>query len=187
MSGAQHDAMDPEWTTTLRATPEVVAAAVAGLSDRAAARNEGPGTWSVRDVVAHLCDLEVTDWMPRVMRVVESPGSVFPPVNREAFRESLHGVALPDLVDLFRQRRLESLETLQAMDLTGSALALEAVHPALGPVTLRQLLATWVVHDLTHVAQIARILATSLRSSVGPWAEYLSILGDLDRRSGQGA
>lgn len=174
--------MNPDWATTLRTTPDVVAAAVDGLSDNTAARNEGPGTWSVWDVVAHLCDLERTDWIPRVKIVLESPGATFAPVHREAFRESLAGVPLPDLVDLFRERRRASLETLRGLELSESALDLEAVHPALGPVRLRQLLATWVVHDLTHVAQIARIRATSLRGDVGPWAEYLSILGDLERR-----
>lgn len=175
--------MNADWTTTLTTTPDVVAAAVAGLSENAAALDEGPGTWSVWDVVAHLCDLERTDWIPRVELVVTSPGATFAAVNREAFRESLTGVPLPDLVDLFRERRRASLRTLRGLELSESALDLEAVHPALGPVKLRQLLATWAVHDLTHVAQIARIRATSLRREVGPWAAYLSILGDLGRRT----
>ena len=137
----------------------------------------GPETWSPYVIVGHLIHGERTDWIPRAKIILEqSAQRRFTPYDRFAqFRES-KGKSLEVLLDEFAQLRRENLTTLRAWSLTDRQLALEGEHPELGPVTLRQLLATWVAHDLGHIAQTARVMAKQYRKAIGPWRAYLPIM-----------
>ena len=161
----------------LRRTPSVLRSWLGGLPPDWVRRNEGPESWSPLDIVGHLIHGERTDWIPRVRQILESAGKTpFPPFDRFAqFRES-KGKSLERLLDDFQELRAGSLEELESFQLGEAALALEGTHPEFGTVTLRQLLATWVTHDLGHLAQIARVMAKQHRAAVGPWGKYLSIL-----------
>lgn len=150
---------------------------LADLPEEWITSNEGPGTWSPYDIVGHLIHGEATDWIPRTRHILEGdPAVAFAPFDRFAqFRES-QGKSLGALLDEFEASRRENLEQLASFDLTEADLERKGRHPAFGPVTLRQLLATWVCHDLNHLAQIARVMAKRYRKAAGPWQEYLSIL-----------
>lgn len=161
----------------LERTPATLRALLAGLDDGWLAPHEGPDRWGPVDVVAHLADLEESDWLPRLRILLTGEGERrFAPVDRERFRTALAGRGLAELLDLFAERRGAGLETLRGLDFAAADLAREAVHPAFGPVTLSQLLAAWAVHDLNHLAQIARVLARRYDRAVGPWKEFLSVL-----------
>jgi hypothetical protein len=138
---------------------------------------EGPGTWSPYDVVGHLIHGERVDWIPRLAIILEHGTSrAFEAFDREAqFRES-QGKSLLLLLDTFRVLRAESLARLRAFNLGPEHLELRGMHPALGTVTVRQLLATWTAHDLDHIVQISRVMAKRFKQEVGPWAEYLSVM-----------
>ncbi len=157
--------------------PAVLDALLRDLPDAWTAANEGEGTWSPYDVVGHLIQGERTDWMARARRILEEgTARPFDPFDREAqFRES-EGKSLARLLDEFARLRAESLVELRALALTPAQLALRGLHPALGEVTLAQLLATWTAHDLTHLHQLARVLAHQYRAAVGPWSAYLGVL-----------
>ena len=161
----------------LERTPQALRAMLAGLPDVWTAATEGPDTWSPYDIVGHLVHGERTDWIPRARIILEQgPDRQFAPFDRFAqFRES-QGRPLHELLDEFARLRGENLDTLTGWRLTDSHLALEGEHPAFGRVTLRQLLATWVAHDLSHIAQIARVMAKQYRDEVGPWRAYLPIM-----------
>ena len=139
--------------------------------------NEGPDTWSPYVVVGHLIHGERTDWIPRAQIILaQSTDRRFTPFDRFAqFRES-EGKSLSELLEEFARLRASNLTTLVGWQLTDAQLALEGEHPELGTVTLRQLLATWVAHDLGHIAQIARVMAKQYREEVGPWRAYLPVL-----------
>ncbi|MGZ8413711.1 MAG: DinB family protein [Gemmatirosa sp.] len=161
----------------LERTPATFRAMLGGLSEVWTAPNEGPDTFSAFDNVGHLIHGERTDWIPRA-RVILAQGASrrFEPYDRFAqYRES-EGKTMAELLDEFARLRAGSLDTLRGWRLTDRELALEGEHPALGPVTLRQLLATWAAHDLGHVAQTARVLAKQYRDAVGPWRAYLPVL-----------
>ena len=150
-----------------------------GLSAPWLAADEGEGTYDPVDVVAHLVHNEETDWMPRLEIVlVHGESQPFTPFDRDAFRTRFAGWPLERLVPRFSAARRENLDKLETLRLRPVDLNRTGMHPALGRVTVRQLLAGWVVHDLTHLAQIARVLAKRYRSAVGPWREYLGVLGD---------
>jgi hypothetical protein len=161
----------------LERTPHTLRAMLAGLPSAWIDATEGPETWSPYVIVGHLLHGERTDWIPRVRCILEQgPDRRFAPFDRVAqFRES-EGKSLADLLDELAVLRAESLATLAGWRLTDAQLALEGEHPAFGPVTLRQLLATWVAHDLGHVAQTARVMAKQYREAVGPWRAYLPIM-----------
>ena len=161
----------------LERTPRTLHAMLAGLPESWTGATEGPDTWSPYDVVGHLVHGERTDWIPRARIILaQGPERRFTPFDRFAqFRES-QGKPLADLLDEFARLRAESLATLGDWRLTDAQLALQGEHPEFGPVTLRQLLATWVAHDLGHVTQIARVMAKQYRDAVGPWRAYLSIM-----------
>ena len=144
--------------------------------------NEGPETWSPNDVVGHLIHGERTDWMARARLILEQgEARVFDPFDRFAqFRES-QGKSIGQLLDEFAALRAENLRALEALKLEPEKLRKTGMHPALGSVTLEQLLATWVAHDMDHLAQIARVMAKQYDTAVGPWKEYLSILSDRQR------
>ena len=142
---------------------------------------EGEGTWSPYDVVGHLIHGERTDWIPRARHILAGEMRPFEPFDRTAqFRES-EGKSLAELLATFADLRHESLRALKAMNLTEDDLDRRGVHPALGEVTMAQLLSTWTVHDLDHVTQIARTMAKVYADAVGPWSAYLSILHDRQR------
>ncbi|HEX9639423.1 MAG TPA: DinB family protein [Acidobacteriota bacterium] len=147
------------------------------LPDDWVRQNEGPGTWSPFDVVGHLIHGEKTDWIPRARIILEHGGSkAFEPFDRFGMLHASRDKSMNQLLDEFAQLRSRNLSTLDALQITPQQLSLEGRHPELGRVTLGQLFATWVVHDLGHIAQIARVMAKSYRSAVGPWSEYLPIL-----------
>lgn len=163
--------------TVLERTPHALRGLLDGLSPAWTEATEGPQTWSPYAIVGHLIHGERTDWIPRV-RIILAQGSDrrFPVFDRFAqFRES-EGMSLAALLDEFARLRAGNLATLAGWRLTDAQLALEGGHPEFGAVTLRQLLATWVAHDLGHVAQIARVMAKQYRDAIGPWRAYLPIV-----------
>jgi hypothetical protein len=161
----------------LERTPATLRALLSGIDDSWTRRNEGPETFSAFDVLGHLVHGERADWIPRARIIVEQqPGRRFAPYDRFAqYRES-EGKSVADLLDEFARLRAQNLAILSGWQLSERALALEGEHPSLGRVTLRQLLATWVVHDLSHLAQVARVMAKQYREDVGPWRAYLPLL-----------
>jgi hypothetical protein len=161
----------------LERTPHVMRAMLAGLSPAWTDATEGPETWSPYVILGHLIHAERTDWIPRAELVLaQGANRRFTPYDRFAqFRES-EGKSLADLLDEFARLRADNVATLASWQLTDAQLALEGEHPAFGAVTLRQLLATWVAHDLGHVAQVARVMAKQYREAVGPWRAYLPVL-----------
>jgi len=163
----------------LRRSPAALDGLLKGV-DRAWERgSEGPDTFSPFDVVGHLIDGEETDWIPRA-RIILARGADrrFEPYDRFRHRKRNAGRTLESLLSEFGKLRAANLEQLRSWKLTDVELDLRGEHPALGPVTLRQLLAAWVVHDLEHVAQIARVMAKQYRPEVGPWVPYLPVLTD---------
>ncbi len=161
----------------LARTPATLDALLRGLPDVWTLRNEGKGTWTARDVVAHLAELERTDWMPRVQRLLEfGETRAFDPVDRAAFRRNARGKSLARLLGEFARLREKNLRDVRALKLGPRDFGRHGVHPALGRVTLSELIAAWAVHDLTHLHQIARILAFQYRGAVGPWERYLGVL-----------
>ncbi|HWJ21282.1 MAG TPA: DinB family protein [Gemmatimonadaceae bacterium] len=161
----------------LERTPQTLRALLAGLPPAWTDATEGPETWSPYVIVGHLIHGERTDWIPRARIILDQgPERRFTPYDRFAqFRES-EGKSLADLLDELARLRAENLATLAGWRLTDAQLALRGEHPEFGPVTLRQLLATWVAHDLGHVAQTARVMAKQYRDAVGPWRAYLPVM-----------
>jgi len=161
----------------LRRTPATLKQLLHGLPDEWIVSNEGPDTWSPFDVLGHLIHGEETDWIPRAKTILEDGESrSFTPFDRFAMFEISKGRSLHELLTTFEQLRVESLQQLEEMNVTPELLAKRGMHPELGAVTLAELLATWVVHDLSHVAQIVRAMSKQYRQEVGPWQAYLPIL-----------
>jgi len=139
--------------------------------------NEGENTWSVFEVVAHLIYGERTDWIPRAKIILQyGETRAFEPFDRGGHIQASQGKSLAQLLDEFARLRSESLDQLRAMNLQPADLGRRGRHPAFGPVTLSQHLASWTAHDLTHLHQISRILALQYREAVGPWRAYLGVL-----------
>jgi hypothetical protein len=161
----------------LRRTPAVLRALLSNLGDHWTAHTYGPNTWSPHDILAHLINCERTDWIPRARVILEGPaGRAFPPFDRQGYLAQARGKALAALLDEFDQCRRESLASLDSFNLTEAQFDRQAQHPALGPATLRNLLATWTVHDLNHISQICKAMAYQYKEQVGPWEAYMSIL-----------
>jgi len=161
----------------LRRTPALLRIWLEGLPERWITNNEGPDTWSPFDVVGHLIHGEATDWIPRAKQILEGRGGEpFPPFDRFAQFEESKGKTIDDLLTEFEAARARSLASLESFELTDEDLELTGTHPEFGTVSLRQLLAAWVTHDLSHVAQVARVMARQQADAVGPWKKYLSIL-----------
>jgi uncharacterized damage-inducible protein DinB len=161
----------------LRRTPSGLRSMLSGLSDPWVFNNYGPDTFSPFDVVGHLIHGERADWIGRARMILEHGESrTFEPFDRYAMYEASKGKTLAELLDTFESLRQENVRTLEAMRLTPEKLALRGRHPDLGTVTLENLLATWVAHDLNHVAQIAKAMARQYGEAVGPWEVHLSIL-----------
>ena len=160
----------------LQKTPAAIEALLTGLSSEWIAANEGHETWSPYDVVGHLIHGEKTDWIPR-MKIILSANSnkKFVPFNRFAMFEVRNG-SLQQLIAEFKSLREKNLAELRNANLTEDDLQKTGIHPEFGTVTLKQHLSSWVVHDLGHIAQIARVMAKQYRDEVGPWKKYLTIL-----------
>lgn len=161
----------------LARTPATLRALLAGLPEPWIRSDEGPDTFTAFDNVGHLIHGERTDWIARA-RIILAQGEDrrFAPYDRFAQVRESAGKTLAQLLDEFDALRAANLATLRGWRLTARELALEGEHPAFGRVTLQQLLATWVVHDLGHVAQVARVMAKRYRDEVGPWRAYLPVL-----------
>lgn len=161
----------------LERTPAALREMLHGLDAAWIDATEGPDTWSPFVIVGHLIHGERTDWIPRAQIILaQGESRRFTPYDRFAQFSESQGKSLDDLLDEFARLRAENLTTLAGWRLTDVQLALEGEHPAFGLVSLRQLLATWVAHDLGHIAQTARVMAKQYRDAVGPWREYLPIL-----------
>jgi hypothetical protein len=163
----------------LSRTPATLSALLLGLEGDWIRANEGPATYDAFDVVGHLIHAEDDDWIPRIEHVLaageETP---FRPFDREGMRRKYASATLRELLATFAARRAESLTRLRALGLTNADLARRGRHPELGTVTLGELLSTWVVHDLSHLAQIARVLAKARADEIGPWRAYFRVLSD---------
>lgn len=164
--------------TILQRTPTVLRALLDGLPDAWTRNDEGPGTWSPHLVMAHLINGERTDWIPRTRIILAAdPAGTFTPFDREGYFDEARALSLSALLEQFALLRAESLAALDAFQIGERELDLVAQHPGLGPVTLRHLLASWVVHDLGHLVQVSRTMARQYTDEVGPWAEYMAVLG----------
>lgn len=162
----------------LSRTPAVLETMLVGLPDAWLRNNEGGETWSPFDIAGHLLHGESTDWIPRLAKLLGTdPDNHFTPFDRFAqFRES-EGKTITAILEEFSNARQQNLAVLQAAGITETDLdARTGIHPHFGTVTLRQLLSTWVAHDLAHIAQIARVMAKQYKDEVGPWKEYLRIM-----------
>lgn len=161
----------------LSRTPAAIDVLLRGLPEMWTSRNEGENTWSVFDVISHLIHAERTDWMPRA-RVILQFGETrkFEPFDRWAQAQESEGKSLTQLLDEFAHLRSESLAELRALNLRREDFERRGRHPALGLITLSELLATWAAHDLNHIHQISRIMAHQYREAVGPWSAYLGVL-----------
>lgn len=164
-------------TDLLARTPSTINALLRGLPASWTHAHEGGETWSPFDVVGHLIHGEQTDWIPRV-KIILTHGEThaFEKFDRLAQFTASSGRTLPDLLDDFAKLRDDNLRELSSLGLTDADLARTGRHPELGVVTLRQLLATWVAHDLDHVVQISRVLARQYSDEVGPWRAYLRVI-----------
>lgn len=172
----------PQSIEVLRRTPGTLDALLRDAPEAWTRANEGPDTFSAFDNIGHLIDGEETDWIPRA-RIILARGAEprFEPYDRFRHWTRNRGRDLPSLLDEFARLREANLATLTGWNLTDAQLGLPGLHPRLGPVTLRQLLAAWVVHDLGHVAQVARVMAKQYKGAVGPWVPFLPVLTDHER------
>jgi hypothetical protein len=168
-----------EAIAALTRTPAALKAMLSGLSRNWTENNEGPETWSPYDVIGHLIHGERVDWISRAKIILEhGEARPFDPFDRFAQFEESKGKALEALLDEFAALRERNLATLREMKIRAGDFEKTGQHPALGRVTLKELLATWVTHDLDHIAQVARTMAKQYASEVGPWQAYISILHD---------
>jgi hypothetical protein len=166
-----------EAMAVLARTPAALDALLRGLSHLWVRGNEGTDTWSPYAIVGHLIEGERTDWMPRARMILEhGEAKSFEPFDRFAQMQENKDEPLERLLDDFARLRKENLAALRALNLQPEDLIRRGRHPALGVVTLSELLATWTVHDLTHLHQLSRVMASQYREAVGPWSAYLGVL-----------
>src|SRR5215813_6265973 len=169
----QHD----QAVEVLRRTPAVLTVFLRGLPEAWTRSNEGPDTWSAYDIVGHLLHGEEADWIERAHTILElGEERPFASFDRAAMFEAYRDYTLDQLLMAFEQARARNLASLSELQITPKNLALKGMHPSLGPVTLSQLLATWVVHDLNHIGQIVEVMSRQYAEAVGPWIAYLAIL-----------
>jgi uncharacterized damage-inducible protein DinB len=159
-------------------TPAVLTALLSDIPDAWLHNREGEGTFSAHDVLGHLIFGEQTDWIPRTRIILESgEARPFEPFDRRGHESVIAGRPVDELLQQFSTLRVANLETLRGFRLDERAIGATGMHPALGRVTLRELLATWVAHDLSHIGQMVRVMGKRYREDVGPWREYLRIMG----------
>lgn len=167
----------PNTISLLTRTPATLNALLRDLPEAWTRRNEGEKTWSAYDIVGHLIHGERTDWMPRAKMILEFGDTrAFEPFDRWAQARESEGKSLGELLDEFARLRSENLGELRALNLRPKDFGRRGRHPALGVVTLSELLATWAAHDLTHLHQLSRVMAYQYREAVGPWSAYLGVL-----------
>lgn len=158
-------------------TPAALDGLLRGLPEMWTRSNEGEGTWTVFDVLVHLIEADRVNWMTRAKRILAfADARPFEPFDRESGEDAIRQKSLPELLDAFASQRNEKLAELRALNLQPHDLERRGHHPAFGEVTLSQLLATWAAHDMTHLHQIARIMAGQYREAVGPWKKFLGVL-----------
>ncbi|NET32932.1 MAG: DinB family protein [Cyanothece sp. SIO1E1] len=164
----------------LERTPAVLESLLVGISDEWIHSNEGEHTWSPYQVIGHLIHGEKTDWIPRTKIILSnSPDKTFDPFDRFAQLNDPRNLSISELLDEFKTLRKQNLDELISLDIDDhTTLSKIGIHPEFGDVTLKELLSTWTVHDLGHIAQIARVMAKQYKSEVGPWIEYIRILRD---------
>lgn len=161
----------------LERTPQALACLLSGLSEEWLKCNEGEGTWNVSEVIGHLIEGEKNNWIPRIEAILKADGNKhFPPFDRFSHLHTRSENSIEQKLLEFKTIRLRNIARLQAIINPDLHLEWTGSHPAFGVVKLRELLSTWVVHDFTHIAQIARVMAERYRADVGPWKEYLGIL-----------
>lgn len=161
----------------LERTPQTLEYFLSGVSNQWLQCNEGEGTWSAFEVIEHLIEAEKTNWIPRIEFILqEGESQAFPPFDRYSHLNNRTEKSIERSLHEFKIIRLQSIDQLKSLINPALHLELTGSHPALGIVKLRELLSTWVVHDLTHIAQIVRVMALRYQTDVGPWREYLSIL-----------
>ena len=161
----------------LERTPGVLQTMLQSISTDWTSPNEGGESWSVYDIVGHLIHGEKTDWMPRMEIILsDNPDKKFIPFDRFAQFENSKGKSLSQLLDEFTSLRKARMEQLLSKGITAADLEKTGIHPFFGTVTLSQLLAAWVVHDLNHIGQISRVMAKQYKEAVGPWVEFLGII-----------
>ena len=161
----------------LERTPVVLEKMLSGLSDEWVMNNEGKDTWSPFDVVGHLIHGEKTDWVIRMEIILsDKANKKFVPFDRFAQLKDNKGKKLAQLLKEFARLRKKNIQILKAKKLTKKDLNKTGIHPEFGRVTLEELLATWVTHDLTHIGQMVRVMAKQYKKATGPWSEYLPLL-----------
>jgi hypothetical protein len=161
----------------LENTPAAVNALLRHLPEFWTTRSEGENTWNAWDVVGHLIYAEHADWIPRMALILESgEAKAFEPFDRQGHRKLYAGRSLEQLLDEFAVVRAANLTRLRALNLTDEQLERKGLHPALGSVTLNEMLATWAAHDLTHLHQIARVMSYQYRDAVGPFRAFLGVM-----------
>jgi DinB superfamily len=166
-----------EAVALLRRTPAVLDAWLRGLPSVWTQGREAENTWNAVEIVGHLNHGERTDWIPRARMILEhGPARPFEPFDRSGHAQEVRAKSLDQLLDTFAQLRAESLAALEKLHLERSDLERTGRHPALGQVTLAQLIAAWAVHDLTHLHQISRVMSNQYAAAVGPWSAYLGVL-----------
>ncbi len=160
----------------LERTPDTIRAMLGGLSSGWTTCNEGGESWSAYDIVGHLIHGEHTDWIERLEIILDRTDKNFQPFDRFAQFEESKGKTLQELLAEFERLRMNNIRYLKSRNIHDEQLDLTGIHPVFGTVTLRQLLSTWVAHDLNHLAQICRVMAHQYKQDVGPWKEFLPIL-----------
>jgi hypothetical protein len=161
----------------LARTPAVLNTLLRDLPAAWIESDEGDSTWNAKQVIAHLIHCERVDWLARVKLILEfGESKAFDPLDRAAHLKTNSDIPLPELLDEFARLRAANLQEMRAMHIGPNELALKGKHPALGALTLAELLAGWTVHDMTHLHQISRILAAQYREACGPFAAYLGVL-----------
>jgi hypothetical protein len=163
----------------LRKTPGILRDLLSGLPPEWTINSEGGQSWSPKEILAHLLFGEQTDWMPRVMLVLsEREDKRFEPFDMNGHEELSRTLSLGALMGAFEQARTNGLDKLEKLQIGEEQLDRIGIHSEFGPISLRNHLAAWVVHDLGHIAQITRVMAKQYREEVGPWTKYMSVLND---------
>jgi hypothetical protein len=161
----------------LRGTPASLRATLGGLSEGWLTTDEGPGTWTPWQALAHLTHVEENDWVGRIRTILDhGPDEPLGPVDREAGFERYAGWSIADVLGRFASLRSRNLEELDGFALADEDLRREGRHGEFGLVTLEQLIATWAVHDLNHHSQIVKTLAKRYRDAIGPWRKYANVV-----------
>jgi hypothetical protein len=163
----------------LERTPAVLVSLLGGLSDKWVYNNEGGEIWNLFDIVGHLIHGEKKDWIPRAKLILEyGEDKPFEPFDRLAQFKDSKGKTLNDLLEEFAKLRNENIDVLNKFNLSDNDFNKKGIHPEFGKVTLKQLLSTWAVHDLSHIRQISRVMAKQYKNEIGPWEKYLPVMNE---------